>query len=86
MQTLNLPLQPIEKPILCSYRNKTNQLQVIRLKNSYKGDFERIVFPGEHYLFQAKPEDQVEVYSKINDEMIESEHLPCYSLQVEEVV
>lgn len=86
MQTINVPSQPRETPILCSYKNQTNQLQVIRLKNSFQGDLERIIFPGEYYLFKAKPDDQVEVYSKVNEEMIESEYVPCYILQVEEVV
>lgn len=84
MQTINLPSQPIETPILCSYKNKTNQLQVMRLKQSSQGYLERVIFPGEYYLFQAKPQEEVEIYSKVNEEMIESEHLLCQSLQVEE--
>ena len=86
MQTINLPSQPLTTPILCSYKNNTEQLQVIRLKNSAQGYLERIVFPGEYYLFKAEPQDEVEVYSKVNQEMIESQHLLCQSLQVEEVV
>ena len=86
MQTINLPSQPIGAPILCSYKNKTNQLQVIRLKKASQGYLERVIFPGEYYLFEADPQDEVEVYSKVNEEMIESQHLLCQSLQVEEVV
>lgn len=86
MQTINLPSQPIETPILCSYKNKTNQLQVIRLKKSSQGYLERLIFPGEYYLFQAEPQNEVEIYSKVNEELIESQHLLCQSLQVEEVV
>ena len=49
-------------PILCSYKNKTPTLQIIRITNIPNWCFERVVFPGETLLFEALPEAVLEIY------------------------
>ncbi len=39
--------------ILCSYKNQTPTVQIIRITNIPNWYFERVVFPGELLLFEA---------------------------------
>ncbi len=48
--------------ILCSYKNKTPTLQIIRITNIPNWYFERVVFPGELLLFEALPEAVLDIY------------------------
>jgi hypothetical protein len=48
--------------ILCSYTNVTHSLQIIRLKYSPGLHWERVVFPGQHLMFEAAPEAKLEIY------------------------
>ncbi len=48
--------------ILCSYKNKTPTVQIIRITNIPNWYFERVVFPGELLLFEALPEAVLEIY------------------------
>ena len=54
-------------PILCSYRNPTPTVQIMRISNIPNWYFERVVFPGEKLVFEALPEAVLEIYS--SDEM-----------------
>ena len=48
--------------ILCSHKNKTPTVQIIRITNIPNWYFERVVFPGEMLLFEALPEAVLEIY------------------------
>ncbi len=48
--------------ILCSYKNRTPTVQIIRITNIPNWYFERVVFPGELLLFEALPEAVLEIY------------------------
>ena len=48
--------------ILCSYKNQTPTVQIIRITNIPNWYFERVVFPGELLLFEALPEAVLEIY------------------------
>ncbi len=54
--------------ILCSYKNQTPTVQIIRITNIPNWYFERVVFPGEMILFEALPEAVLEIY--ISEEAI----------------
>ena len=49
--------------ILCSYKNKTPTVQIIRITNIPNWYFERVIFPGELLLFEALPEAVLEIYN-----------------------
>lgn len=84
MQTVHLPVDSIKTEILCSYKNPTRQVQILRLQSTIRGYFERVVFPGEYCLFVGESQTELEVYSSGDPTRIELEKIPCDSLKVEE--
>ena len=68
--------------ILCCYINVTNRLQILRLPKLTNGFYERVIFPGERLLFEAKPEVQLEIHSAKPANIILSQKIPCARLQV----
>lgn len=49
--------------ILCYYVNSTEQVQIIKIRNPHHFCFERVVFPGQKLLFEARPDDQLEIFA-----------------------
>jgi hypothetical protein len=84
MQTVDLPVESIKTEILCSYKNTTKQVQILRMESTLRGYFERVVFPGEYCLFLGESNTDLEVYSSGDPTRIELEKIPCASLKVEE--
>jgi hypothetical protein len=70
--------------ILCCYINVTNRIQILRLPQLTNGFYERVIFPGERLLFEAKPEAQLEIHSPKPANIILSQKIPCARLQVGE--
>ncbi len=68
--------------ILCSYKNKTPTVQIIRITNIPNWYFERVVFPGELVLFEALPEAVLEIYISEEARPIWSDHFLCDWLKV----
>ena len=68
--------------ILCDYFNSTHQIQLVRLWNGKGYSLEKIVFPSQRILFEAKPENILEVHTKQEDEQLLESVLVCNSLQV----
>ena len=68
--------------ILCSYKNKTSTVQIIRITNISHWYFERVVFPGELFLFKALPEAVLEIYSGDKITTILSDRFHCDRLKV----
>lgn len=79
----NSPSNPL---ILCSYKNQTPQLQVLRIPPSATGYFERVVFPNQHLLFEAAAQDHLEIYYSVRNDFIEMRRIPCISLKVDEIL
>lgn len=65
------------RQILCSYVNATSQIQIARIANVADWYFERVVFPGQHLLFEAPPEAQLEIYTGTIATAILSEKIRC---------
>ncbi|CAD5933027.1 putative protein sll0944 [Planktothrix tepida] len=84
MQTVHLPVDSLKTEILCSYKNPTRQVQILRLQSTIRGYFERVVFPGEYCIFVGESHTDLEVYSSGDPTRIELEKIPCNSLKVEE--
>lgn len=81
---MNAILTNAQLHLLCSYINRTFQLQIIKIFNLNNGDFERVIFPGQRVLFYAEPEDELEIYSGELDKTICLAKYPCIELQIDE--
>ena len=68
--------------ILCSYKNKTPTVQIIRITNIPNWYFERVIFPWEMLLFEALPEAVLEIYISEEARLIWSDHFLCDWLKV----
>ncbi|MEG4944481.1 DUF1830 domain-containing protein [Microcoleus sp. F4-D5] len=83
--TMNQVISEREARILCWYLNNTNQVQIARITNIPNWYFERTVFPGERFLFEALPEAQLEVCRSAETGAIVCERILCDRLRVEEL-
>lgn len=68
--------------ILCSYKNKTPTVQIIRIINIPNWYFERVIFPGELLLFESLPEAVLEIYSSEEVNPFLSDRFLCDWLKV----
>ncbi len=70
--------------ILCCYSNSSNTVQVVRIGNIQNWYLERVVFPGEDFLFEAPSKGELEVYQGDTEGVkLLAKHL-CQNLRVEE--
>jgi len=83
--TLNEVISEPHAPILCWYLNTTSQVQIARITNIPNWYFERTVFPGDRFLFEALPEAQLEVCRSTETGGIVCERTLCDRLRVEEL-
>lgn len=70
--------------ILCYYINTTSQLQIVRSANIPNWHFERIVFPGERFLFEAPPAGRLEIHTNTLVTTIVSDPICCDRLRIDE--
>ena len=83
--TLNKVISERDTRILCWYLNNTSKVQIARITNIPNWYFERTVFPGERFLFEALPEAQLEVCRCAETGAIVCERILCDRLRVEEL-
>ena len=83
--TLNEVISERDARILCWYLNSTSQVQIARITNIPNWYFERTVFPGERFLFEALPEAQLEVCRSTDTGGIVCDRTLCDRLRVEEL-
>ena len=83
--TLNEVISERDARILCWYLNSTSQVQIARITNIPNWYFERTVFPGERFLFEALPEAQLEVCRSTETGGVVCERTLCDRLRVEEL-
>jgi hypothetical protein len=69
-------------PILCSYVNTTNQVQIARISNVPGVFFERTIFPGQRIVFEALPTAQLEIHTGMMATAILSDTITCDRLQL----
>lgn len=50
---------------LCCYTNHTSHIQVIRLVNQSHTNWQRVIFPGERFLFEADSESNLEIVNQV---------------------
>lgn len=92
---LNLPYPPVhamvahlessasDPDLVCYYLyvNDTSRVQVARIDNVPEWYFERVVFPGQRLLIEAKPEAVLEIYSGEMATAVLSSRIPCTKLE-----
>ena len=83
--TLNQVISEGHTRILCWYLNNTSKVQIARITNIPNWYFERTVFPGERFLFEALPSAQLEVCRSADTGGIVCERILCDRLRVEEL-
>ncbi|MCC3429541.1 MAG: DUF1830 domain-containing protein [Microcoleus sp. PH2017_29_MFU_D_A] len=83
--TLTQVISERDARILCWYLNTTSQMQIARITNIPNWYFERTVFPGERFLFEALPSAQLEVCRSAETGAIVCERILCDRLRVEEL-
>lgn len=49
---------------LCHYRNATSQLQIVRVTEGHRTLQERVLFPGETWLFEANSEAALQIQAQ----------------------
>lgn len=68
--------------ILCCYINATDLVQVARLASEQDDWFERVVFPGQRLLFEAQPEELLEIHTGKMANAILTDKISCDRLRV----
>ncbi len=79
-----LPNQTDSDRIVCCYVNATSKIQIARISNIPNWYFERVVFPGQHLVFEALPDALLEVHTGMMASAILSDTIPCDRLKVQE--
>ena len=77
----SLPNEYSER-ILCSYKNATSTIAIVRITNIPHWYLERVVFPGQHLLFEAVKEAQLEIHTAKMASAIPADTIVCERLQV----
>ena len=76
----------ISGQITCHYVNSTSKLQVARIENVANWYFERVVFPGQHLVFEALSEAVLEIHTSDMATTILADRIPCTELRYTEVI
>jgi len=70
-------------PVLCCHTNSTGKIQIARITNIPGWYFERVVFPGQRFLFEAPLEANLDIHSGEMATAIFSDCIPCDRLRIE---
>ncbi|MBE9010469.1 DUF1830 domain-containing protein [Pseudanabaenaceae cyanobacterium LEGE 13415] len=68
--------------ILCYYINHSKAIQHIKLQKTAQLSLDRIVFPGEKFIFEALPEGLLEIYTYTASGLQLLQTTACEQLQV----
>jgi hypothetical protein len=82
----SIPIRQPQASILCRYVNTTSKIQIARIQNIPNWYFERVVFPGQHLVFEAFLEAQLEIHTGMMASSILSDCIPCEQILVEPAV
>lgn len=82
----SIPANQPQASILCRYVNATSKIQVARIQNIPNWYFERVVFPGQHLVFEAFPEAQLEIHTGMMASSILSDCIPCEQILAEPAI
>ncbi len=79
----SVPEEHNEK-LICCYVNATSKMQVARITNIPNWYFERVVFPGQHLVFEAALDAHLEIHTGMMASSIISDVIPCVQIQVQD--
>jgi hypothetical protein len=79
-----LPEVHVEIKIVCCYVNATSKIQIARITDVPNWYYERVVFPGQHLIFEALDGAHLEIHTGMMASSILSDTIPCIQLQLEE--
>jgi len=79
----SVPEEHNEK-VVCCYVNATSKMQVARITNVPNWYFERVVFPGQHLVFEAALDANLEIHTGMMASSIISDIIPCVQIQVQD--
>jgi hypothetical protein len=68
--------------VVCCYVNATSKMQIARITNITNWYFERVVFPGQHLIFETCIDAHLEIHTGMMASSIISDVIPCSELQV----
>ncbi|HSM82564.1 MAG TPA: DUF1830 domain-containing protein [Nodosilinea sp.] len=63
--------------IRCRYTNPTDQFQIVRVSHLPYSFLERTVLPHESIVFEAFPQDNLEIHTSAVAGAILSDRIPC---------
>lgn len=64
------------------YKNDTSQVQIIRVVPENPQRFEKVVFPGEQFLFYATPDSKLNIYTSATAGLAIINQIPCAELPI----
>ena len=79
-QILLPPNSSIDSQKLYCYTNKSEKIVIAQLNDLVERHCERVVFPGERFLFKANDNCELEITQQTNIEFIKNT-IPCLKLK-----
>ncbi|KEF41893.1 MAG: hypothetical protein ER33_09105 [Cyanobium sp. CACIAM 14] len=71
-------------PLMCSYRNCSARMVIVRCCGPGGFFLERVVFPFELLTFQCPPSSDVEIWARESAAVVRTEQLPAAALAMQE--
>ena len=73
-----------DSQISCFYSNTTGKIQIIRIINSTRLSWEKVIFPSQRLIFETTQDSRLEVYSSENGiTSIPSQVIDCAKLRLQ---
>jgi hypothetical protein len=76
-----VPSSNISEPVLCCYINKTQRIQIGKIAHYPESFLEKVIFPGEKFLFSAPADALLAIYIELAGNTILLDSIPCSHLQ-----
>lgn len=73
----------ISAPVLCCYRNHTQRIQVGKIAHIPGHNLEKVIFPGEAFLFEALADTKLAIYIELASKITLLDSISCSRLQTE---
>lgn len=71
------------KSVLCCYINQTQRIQVSKVTHLTQRDIEKVIFPGERFLFEATTNAKLDIYVTLAGKTTLLDSIPCSTLQTQ---
>ena len=71
----------LSRSVLCCYGNYTERIQVGIVTRDSGENFERVLFPGDKFLFEAPVSSSLELYIELGGKTVLFDRIACSRLQ-----